>query len=395
MPTAAQIKRQLLVNWIHFLNTKTAELSMESLSGATPPAVFVGSYGYPKVRVGPMVPPIHGDTSLLDRPELWIGKGIPEIVNYRKSLVMGVSTMNIHEKSVRRLETLQELALNSNSVESEAIFEKKPAFNFTELKKVDLDTSLAPFGLVAPLKSFRTSSSFSVDQRVEKCYYDKDLLAAEGIVDLYHEGVEVSRISRVVSLGMLGLQKNRKLVPTKWSISATDEVISAHLIKNIKVFPAIDTFAVYKFEHLGNCYCIILIPDDVWSFEMQEAWHDKNGDVGIGIDFENANGLDHYPSIAGAYFAGRLGVTEYLFNTKHKAAAMILREIHSEYVVPVGVWQVREGIRNAFNKKARQFEEFQDALSFACTTLSISKKEWLMNSKLYDKIRNQRRITDF
>jgi hypothetical protein len=128
---------------------------------------------------------------------------------------------------------------------------------------------------------------------------------------------------------------------------------------------------------------------------MQEAWYDKHGNVGIGTDFEDANGLDHYPTIAGAYFAGRLSVTEFLFSIRHKAAAMILREIHPEYVIPVGVWQIREGIRGALKEKAKLFDEFQDALSFACSTLSISKKEWLRNSKLYANMKNQSRITDF
>jgi hypothetical protein len=276
MPTATQIKQQLLANWINFLNTNSAKLSVESLSGATPPAVFIGSHGYPKVRVGPMLPPIHGDTTVLDKPELWIGKSIPEVINYRKSLVVGISKHNIYEKSGRYLESLQELALTTKSVESEATFEKKPATNIDELKNFALDSSLAPFGPMAPLKSFKTASSLSVDTRIERSYYDNDLNAVNGVVDLYQQGVEVSRISRAVSLGMLGLQKNRKLVPTKWSISATDNVISHRLIKDIEIFTTIDTFTVYKFDHLGNYYCIILIPDDVWSFEMQEAWYDKS-----------------------------------------------------------------------------------------------------------------------
>jgi len=393
MPTATQIKKRLMANWIHFLSTNSAELSKESLSGATPPAVFVGSYGYPKVRVGPMVPPIHGDTTVFDKPELWIGKDIAEIVNYRKSLVMGVSRTDIHDKSSRYIESLQELALTRRSVESEALFENKPIPHFDEFN-LELDTNLAPFGPVAPLKSFRTAS-YPVDQRLERSYYDKDLSAGDGIVDLYCQGIEVSSISRIVSLGMLGLEKNRKLVPTKWSISATDDVISSHLIKTIEAFPTIDSFSVHKFNHFGNYYCILLIPDELWSFEMQEAWYDKHGNVGIGTDFEDASGLDHYPTIAGAYFAGRLSVTEFLFSIRHKAAAMILREIHPEYVIPVGVWQIREGIRGALKEKAKLFDEFQDALSFACSTLSISKKEWLRNSKLYANMRNQSRITDF
>ena len=79
------------------------------------------------------------------------------------------------------------------------------------------------------------------------------------------------------------------------------------MIKDIDTYHTIDFFEVYKYSHLGNYYSIILIPDDIWSFEMQEGWFDNNGNLGIGVDFEDARGLDHYPSIAGAYFAARLG----------------------------------------------------------------------------------------
>lgn len=396
MATANEIKARLERNWIKFLNDNSAKLSSKTLSGATPPSVFVGRYGYPKIKAGPMMPPIHGDTTILDKPEMWLGKSLEEIVNYRLSLVRGVSTVNVHNISEKYVESLQEVAMTNKSVESEATFEKVPITDLEQEKDLGLDTDSVSFGPVAPLKSFKTSSSISVDQRIEDVYYDKDLSAAQGIINLYQDGVEISSIHRVLSIGMLGLQKNRRLVPTRWSISATDDVISADLIKKIETFSIIDLFKVYKYAHLGNYYSIILIPDEIWSFEMQEAWYDNNsGNMQVGVDFENANGLDHYPSIAGAYFAARLSVAEYLFKAKRKAAALVLREIHSEYVMPVGVWQVREGIRLAFEGQAEEIENFEQALSFACIGLSLSKNEWKRKSKIYRSKREQLKITDF
>jgi DNA repair protein NreA len=391
VPTANEIKKRLENNWIQFLSTNSAKLASETLSGATPPSVFIGRYGYPKVKVGPMVPPFHGDTTILDKPEMWLGKSLEDIVRYRLSLVRGVSDINVHATSGRYIETLQELAMASKSAESEALFEKKPVADIEQEK--DLGES-APFGPVAPLKSFKTAS-LSIDKRLENVYYDKDLRAAEAIVDLFHQEVEVSRIHRVLSVGMLGLQKNRRLVPTRWSISATDDIISVSLIKNIVSYAQIDLFEVYKHSHLGNYYSIILIPDDVWSFEMKEVWFDNNGNLGMGVDFEDARGLDHYPSIAGAYFAARLGVAEHLSQRRRKAAALVLREIHSDYVMPVGVWQIREGIRVALKNEKRQFESFENALSFACISFSASRKEWIRGSKIIEQKKEQMRITDF
>jgi DNA repair protein NreA len=391
VPTAKEIRKRLEDNWIEFLNENLTKLASESLSGASPPSVFIGRYGYPKVKVGPMLPPFHGDTTILDKPEMWLGKNLEDIVNYRLSLVRGVLDANIYDTSGRYIESLQELAMTSKPAESEALFEKRPIADVEQEK--DLGES-APFGPIAPLRNFK-ATSLSVDKRLEDVYYDNDLHAAEAIVDLYYEGVEVSRIHRVLSVGMLGLKKNRKLVPTRWSITATDDIISVNLIKSLVSYLQIDRFEVYRYSHLGNHYSIILIPDDIWSFEMKEVWFDNNGNIGMGIDFEDARGLDHYPSIAGAYFAARLGIAEHLSERRRKAAALVLREIHPDYVMPVGVWQIREGIREALKTGKTQFETFEKALSFACLSLSTSEKEWIRGSKIIKLKKEQMRITNY
>jgi hypothetical protein len=127
---------------------------------------------------------------------------------------------------------------------------------------------------------------------------------------------------------------------------------------------------------------------------MKEVWFDNNGNIGMGMDFEDARGLDHYPSIAGAYFAARLGIAEHLSKRRRKGAGLALREIHPDYVMPVGVWQIREGIREALKTQKREFETFEKALNFACISLCTSKKEWIKGSKIF-KFIEQRRLTDF
>ena len=69
-----EIRRGIEANWHQYLAKYGNLFSSDHISGSSPPSVFVGSYGYPKVGVGPMVPPIHGDTSVLDIPEKWLGK---------------------------------------------------------------------------------------------------------------------------------------------------------------------------------------------------------------------------------------------------------------------------------------------------------------------------------
>jgi hypothetical protein len=187
--------------------------------------------------------------------------------------------------------------------------------------------------------------------------------------------------------------KKRKLVPTRWSITATDDIISKSLVTEVLDYPLIDCCKVFSFNHLGNLFSIILFPHR-WLFEMQEAWHDEQGQIGFGSDYEDARGIDHPPAIAGAYFAAKLGVAEYLVKNKTQAAVLVLREIRSEYAVPVGVWQVREGIRSAMKEHPFIASSLDDGIIHACKSMSISKFEWLERGNLFKKMK-QKSITDF
>ena len=390
----AEIKKKLEENWIRFIKANSAKLLLGTIDGSSPPSIFVGRYGYPKVRIGPMIPPLHGDTTILDRTELWTGKNLEEIANYRLSLVLGTMNVNIHDISSRYLENMQELAMSERPAETEATFEKTPVVDVHMQKELRLDHVAPPFGPAAPLRGFKMSS-LSADQRIETVYYDTDLRAADAMMELYRRSVEMSIIQRVLSMGMLGVKKKRKLVPTRWSISATDDIISSMLVKEIEMNPTIDLFEVTRYSHLANYYSIILIPDDRWIFEMIESWFTSRGQVATGADNEDERGLNHNPTIAGAYFAARLAVAEHLARLHKKAGAIVLREIHPNYVMPLGVWQIREGVREALKKPPQKFERFDHAMSFACSYMSLSKNEVVQKSRLWKSFKGQTKISDF
>ena len=126
---------------------------------------------------------------------------------------------------------------------------------------------------------------------------------------------------------------------------------------------------------------------------MVEAWY-SNGILGFGSDFEDARGIDHPPAIAGAYFAAKLGVLEYLSAKKIQSGVVILREIRPEYAIPVGVWQVREGIREAMKQTPVIANNFDHALNLASEKLSISKSEWLAHGNI-SKLMRQKTLSDF
>ena len=380
---SSDIRKGIQSRWEEYLSTHANLFTSDSLDGSSPPSVFVGSYGYPKVSVGPMVPPMHGDTTLLDSPELWVGKSLEEIVNFRLSLIRGIKNIPINEPNGRYIESLHEVAMSSRPIDSELQFYKNPK------PAVSIDGESAPFGPVGEVASAKFSSTSS-DKSIQRAYYDHDLKAQDAVVSLYNRGIEISKIQKCFSVGMFG--KKRKLVPTKWSITATDSIIAESLMSEILEFDLIDSCRVFSHDHLGNMFSVVLFPHR-WLFENQEAWHTGNS-IGFGSDIEDAKGIDHPPVTAGAFFAAKLGVAEYLLEKKCQASALVLREIRPEYAVPVGVWQIREAIRSAMKNEPYIAENFDDGVTFAAKRMSVSKSEWLSKGNMLSMLK-QKSISDF
>ena len=381
--SSLEIREKIQNNWQEYLSKYGNLFTSDSINGSSPPSVFVGSYGYPKVGIGPMLPPVHGDTTLLDNPEQWIGRSLEEIVNFRLNLVRGIQKLSVENTQGRFIENIHEVAMSSRPIDSDLQFHK------TTSPVTTIDGENPPFGPIGDIKSAKFSGG-RAEKSIERVYYDHDLKAQDAVLTLYNSGIEISKIQKCFSVGMFG--KKRRLVPTKWSITATDDIISKSLVSEILEFDLIDSCRVFSYDHLGNMFSVILFPHR-WIFEMLEAWHDGNK-IGFGFDGEDARGIGHPPAIAGAYFAAKLGVAEYLAEKKIQAAVLVLREIKSEYAVPVGVWQIREAIRAAMKKEPYIAENFDDGTNFASNRMSVSKSEWLSRGRFLKMLR-QKSISEF
>jgi len=371
------------------------QLNSEQIDGSSPPGAFIGHVGYPRVYLGPLIPPSKGDTRMLDTPELWLGKDIQTIIDYRFSLVRGKSLVDVHDATdpSKYLLDLHDLALSSSSVEVDAKFRKKPRM------AVSLSEETQPFGPSAMIREMKIAPSTG-ERKLEAVYYDGDELAVEGMVELYNGGVEVSRIQRILSLGMLGVQEQRKIVPTRWGITAVDDTLSKHLLEFVRGYPPIDKFHLYRYQYLDNVYCAILSPRN-WEYECIEAWFPGTTWNETGVvpammgDHEPYEGRTTYASIGGCYYSTRLAVLEALNRMQRQAAALVLREIRPGYILPVGVWNVRESVRAALRTKPLIFDTFKQALEFTCKGLIIRAGTWMRNSTLIRNEIFQRRLNQY
>jgi len=170
--------------------------------------------------------------------------------------------------------------------------------------------------------------------------------------------------------------------------------VSKHLLTKVKTFSEINSWEIYHHNYLDNDYHVILFPKK-WAFEQIEAYADSVWGSAVISDHELYHGRKKYASnVTGAYYSGRLAVAEHLLSRKRQAAALIVRTIGKGYFAPLGVWQVRENVRQAMAAKPLKFATEQLALDCLTNTSRLGPRA-VLESALLNEWRHQTTLFNF
>ncbi len=328
--------------------------------GSSPPSVFIGSHNYPKVNTGVLSPQHGGNPGKLDSPGDWYGEGysIEKVASLRTSLVNSRQPVKVSDTD-RFIDNTREIAMARKPVDLEVELEKKPASSVTGGR-------VKPVSASGNIEQFKLTENPTVQRRIEKAFYDTDLKAETAVEELYSRGVDNYKLQQSLSTGMLGEGGSRKLVPTRWSITATDDIISKSLRDRVKQFQELGQIEYYRNSYVGNDFHIFLVPGR-WEYELIElkrsgsVWNAMKNAY-IAGNYEPFPGRTSYAEeTAGAYYAARLGVLEHLESRGRQSKALIVRDVTPGYWAPLGVWVIRETVRNAFRDGRREeLDSFED-----------------------------------
>ena len=138
-----------------------------------------------------------------------------------------------------------------------------------------------------------------------------------------------------------------------------------------------------------------------WRYELVEAWYPQTAwnphgtEVDICSSYEFFEGRKTYAEIGGCYYAARLAVNEALTKERRQAGVVILREALPGYILPVGVWNVRENVRAAVATAPHKFNTFNEVLDFVSKKTKVTVRQWIQHSAILHDYIYQRRIEDF
>lgn len=356
------------------------------------PSIFVGWRSYPEVYAGPLTAVLEADThdaAFLDDPSRWYGLGLDEIVRLRSILVR--SRRRQHIRNLDRVaEATQELALSAKPIDAEVRFKSRPKYGLS------FSPVTQPMGPTGELVDLSLAGNPVIPRRVDRLLHD-DVRATDAAGLLYEEGFGVYYIARVLSSGALGTKLRRHLVPTRWSITATDDMLGRRLMRQVREFPQLDEILLFENTFLDNHFEVLLLPG-AWQYEQFEAWAPRTiwtmarTQPAIIEEREGYSGRSDYAAKeAGGYYAGRLAVLEALVRMRRQATAVVFRETYEGYVIPVGVWEVRENVRHAFDRPPRKFATLKEALADAGARLRYPVREYFERSWVL----RQRSLDDF
>ncbi|MDD1684332.1 MAG: hypothetical protein LUQ19_00425 [Methanoregula sp.] len=338
------------------------------------PSVFIGSFGYPDMRGGPL---LINDS---DNPPDWIRNnlGIEEIVGIRARTIRGSSSLP------RVAGSLQEIALSSLPLDVDVAFERPVLFS------LDFDGTIAPIGFSGTVKTIDLIGSAKVARAVDRITSDTDIVATDAAIALDRDGVEVYQIAKLMTAGLLG--KRRKFVPTRWAITAVDDTLSNGMKKEIARFAPLEEILVFAGEIYGNRIVTILFPGD-WKYEMIEVWGRHTlwaGDDEMIVQDREGMTKHGYSPISGAYYSARLAVCEYLKSIRRCARALVIRSISKEYWAPLGTWVIREAARKAMGSPPVRCTSPDMAVANAVSLTGSGT--WVPHSTLIPGIRTQRTL---
>ena len=247
--------------YVHAQMFKQVNKITDNFFGNSPPQIFIGSkLKYPNVNVGILSPPDKvADAWVYSDESFWAEQNFDmnTIVNLRSSLVNSRFSTRVDQarsSSTKFVELSQEIGMAKSPVDVEISLKKKIKMKF------DTDKVSLPMGPRAPLKKVRITENTKVDAKVDKVVSDTDLKANDAINYLYKNKFDEHVLSKILSIGVLGLKKGRRLVPTRWSITAVQDMLGKEGIKKIKEYSPVDAYHVYFGGYLGNYFLVFFFP---------------------------------------------------------------------------------------------------------------------------------------
>ena len=344
---------------------------------------IVGEKNYPTPQIHNIQSP-NEENSFFKTSDV-VKKDYSQIIKLKARNVLA-HTNSIHIKKTKQkvIGEINDIYKARKAVDFTSKFDKELTFN-----KPIINSMSGILGTKNELLRLELNQNAPTSKQIEK-YIQEDVKSKESLIELYERKVPESQIINLLSLGNFGIQTNRKIVPTRWTITAYDKTIEEHLCKQVKECRIMSNYQLFYYSDKGNTFLIILAPD-AYSFEniefMPNGWQ--------AVDYVKYDNKLKYkePNTAGGFYATKVAILEYLRSIKKQASIVCIRLIDN-YEIPLGVVFVRESVREAMKKRIDKTSTMEEMKMHILKNHTQFYKEFTSSMTLRE-LRVQKKLNDF
>ncbi len=364
------------------IQTDLPVASLQSLRGLTlftPPGISVETVKYPILQAGILASPDPIENlSIYDHPESWYGLERDTILAMRRHLYSVVASINSREMQPRHLiDSLQTIALSVSPLAIGVEVEGLPP------RHLHSSGFQVPTGPVIRTRSLEILSKPEISH-VAKKTSEKDIPAAEGIWRLFEYDYSLEQIARMLAVGLLGMQKNRRMMPMKNAFRVVIDAFINRTIMNLIDRPVVDEWRIFTDHYCGDHFVVLIRPGEPRVDYVLFQQYD--GEVSKGFSLDGPK----YPSTDGRTAAyansARFSAYRYLLRESINAHVTIFHHSILRENRILGAWSARAGVSSALQKSPIVLSSPEQVTGILDTILTPGLDVWLHDTPLTERI---------
>jgi hypothetical protein len=363
----------------------TTQLKLEYMPSSkhmtvfSPPGICVKSGKYPRLEAGFLasIEPLE-HLSIYDFPEAWNGLDRDTIFSMRRHLyqfLLPVDARSMQPEGV--VHTLQEIALSVRPIALQV--EGEPLLP----RRLQLRNGQLPSSSDVSVKSVEILSEPEISKVAERIT-EQDIPAAEGIWRLIDYDYSLDQVVRLMSVGLLGRQNTRRMLPTRSAYKATINAFIDRAVMELIERPRISSYEIYLGTLFGDRFVVFLNPGEA---RVDYLAMDVSGTkITRGFAFE---GLRQWPTDAKTSVYSdhaRFSVYKHLISRNQQCHAAIFHLTKEPRNQILGPWIARAGVNEAFTSEPVTLDNIENAIKLLDTLLDPNFSVWTQDTPLLERL---------
>ncbi len=351
----------------------------KTVTAFSPPGIVVEPLKYPIVRASVLASTQASEfISIYDHPDSWRGLDSDAILKMRKCLFRFGAQVDAKTMEPSPLvDTLQTVALSVNPLALH--------FEVSDIPQKDLVPlgGLLPTG---PAVDARNATILNEPEtsRVAEKITEQDIPAAEAIWKLLDYEYTLDQVARLMSVGLLGMKDNRRLIPTKSAYKATIDAFVNRAIMELIDRPLTSKFTLSTAELHGDVFTIFAQP----GMPRVDYLRVQRTELGIerGFSFEGIKNVSLDPKTSVFADNARFAVYHDFVQRRRGCQITVFHMSRNQRSEMLGPWRVRAGVKGALESDMLELDSRENALAVLQSLLSPNLAVWTQDTPLAESL---------